>query len=67
MEEHNIIGGFGSAVAEVMAGAGSGTPLYRLGLQDEYCTKVGSQEYLRDEYGISADKIVEFISDKLDG
>lgn len=67
VEEHNIIGGFGSAVAEVMAGAGSGTPLYRLGLQDEYCTKVGSQEYLRDEYGISADKIVEFISDKLDG
>ena len=67
VEEHNIIGGFGSAVAEVMAGAGAGTPLYRLGLNDEYCTKVGSQQYLRNEYGISAGKIVEYISNKLDG
>ena len=67
VEEHNIIGGFGSAVAEVMAGAGTGTPLYRLGLNDEYCIKVGSQQYLRNEYGISAGKIVEYISNKLDG
>lgn len=67
VEEHNITGGFGSAVAEVLAGAGAGTPLYRLGLNDEYCTKVGSQQYLRNEYGISAEKIVEYISDKLDG
>lgn len=67
VEEHNITGGFGSAVAEVLAGAGTGIPLYRLGLNDEYCTKVGSQQYLRNEYGISAEKIVEYISDKLDG
>lgn len=67
VEEHNIIGGFGSAVAEVMAGAGTETPLYCLGLNDEYCIKVGSQQYLRNEYGISAGKIVEYISNKLDG
>ena len=67
VEEHNITRGFGSPVAEVLAGAGAGTPLYRLGLNDEYCTKVGSQQYLRNEYGISAEKIVEYISDKLDG
>ena len=67
VEEHNITGGFGSAVAEVLAGAGNGISLYRLGLNDEYCTKVGSQQYLRNEYGISAEKIVEYISDKLDG
>ena len=65
VEEHNITGGFGSAVAEVMAEGGCGIPLYRLGLNDEYCTKVGSQQYLRNEYGISAEKIVEYISDKL--
>ena len=67
VEEHNVTGGFGSAVAEVMAGEGTGIPLYHLGLNDEYCTKVGSQQYLRNEYGISAEKIVEYISDKLDG
>lgn len=67
VEEHNIIGGFGSAVAEVMAELGAGSPLYRIGLNDEYCTKVGDQQYLRDEYGISAKKIVEYISNKTIG
>lgn len=67
VEEHNITGGFGSAVAEVMAETGSGTPLYRIGLNDEYCTKVGSQQYLRNEYGISAEKIVEYVLKRIDG
>lgn len=66
VEEHNITGGFGSAVAEVMAEGGCGIPLYRLGLNDEYCTKVGSQQYLRNEYGISAEKIESYIRQKLE-
>lgn len=65
VEEHNITGGFGSAVAEVMAEVAGGTPLYRIGLNDEYCTKVGSQQYLRNEYGLSAEKIAEYILDKM--
>ena len=65
VEEHNITGGFGSAVAEVMAEVACGTPLYRIGLNDEYCTKVGSQQYLRNEYGLSAEKIAEYILDKM--
>lgn len=65
VEEHNITGGFGSAVAEVMAEEAGGTPLYRIGLNDEYCIKVGSQQYLRNEYGLSAEKIAEYILDKM--
>lgn len=65
VEEHNITGGFGSAVAEVMAETACGTRLYRIGLHDEYCTKVGSQNYLRDEYGLSAEKITEFILNRI--
>ena len=65
VEEHNITGGFGSAVAEVMAEVACGTPLYRIGLNDEYCTKVGSKQYLRNEYGLSAEKIAEYILDKM--
>ena len=64
VEEHNIIGGFGSAVAEVMAEMGGRAPLHRIGIRDAYCTKVGSQQYLRNEYGISAEKIAEFIVKK---
>ena len=65
IEEHNITGGFGSAVAEVMAEAGGAPPLYRIGLHDEYCTKVGSQQYLREEYGLSAEKIAAYIRAKI--
>lgn len=62
VEEHNVVGGFGSAVAEVLAGNGGSCKLNRIGLNDEYCTKVGSQKYLRDQYGMSSKAIVETVS-----
>ena len=65
-EEHNIIGGFGSAVAEVMAELPHrGARLLRIGLNDTYGTLVGNQKYLRDAYGMSAPKIVERIEEAL--
>ncbi|SAH95073.1 transketolase C-terminal part [Bordetella ansorpii] len=36
VEEHNVLGGLGSAVAEVLADAGTGTRLVRHGIHDEY-------------------------------
>ena len=63
-EEHNMVGGFGSAVAEVMAEmTGKQARLLRIGLEDAYCTKVGSQAYLREECGISA----QWIARKIEG
>lgn len=59
VEEHNIVGGFGSAVAEVMAEHSIKAKLVRIGLEDQYCTIVGNQQYLREKYGMSAEKIVE--------
>ena len=66
IEEHNIVGGFGSAVAEVMAEKPARAKLMRVGLEDQYCTIVGSQQYLRDKYGMSAAKIVEKVKMELD-
>lgn len=61
-EEHNIIGGFGSAVAEVMAEMKQKKAvLLRVGLNDEYSIRVGNQKYLRSQYGIDANGIVEKI------
>ena len=61
-EEHNITGGFGSAVAEVMAEQRAPrAALLRIGLNDEYATRVGNQSYLRDQYGMSAGKIADKI------
>ena len=60
LEEHTIIGGLGSAVAEQIAGLrGIKAAVEFMGIKDEYTSIVGSQEYLRDYYGISSRHIVE--------
>ncbi len=62
MEDHNVVGGFGSAIAEVMSEMrGSRAELLRIGLQDEYTSVVGNQDYIRDCYGISASKAFSFV------
>ncbi len=60
-EEHNLSGGFGSAVAEVLAELPSHARLVRIGINDEYSTLVGDQKYLRHQYGMSGKKIAERI------
>lgn len=66
-EEHNIVGGFGSAVAEVMAEMRKKKAfLLRIGLNDEYSIKVGNQKYLREQYGMNAISIAEKIKMELD-
>lgn len=63
-EEHNVIGGFGSAVAEVMAEMKEKRAfLLRIGLNDMYATRVGNQNYLREQYGMSASQIAKKIED----
>lgn len=53
LENHTIIGGLGACVAEVMAGAGLGKKLVRLGLRDTYAHGA-SLRYLMKEYRIDA-------------
>lgn len=47
LEEHNIIGGLGSAVAEVIAESGEKAVFHRIGIRDEYYHGIGSQKFLR--------------------
>lgn len=63
VEEHNIIGGFGGAVAEVMAECGAKARLHRIGINDFYCIKVGNQNYLREQVGINADGIINKVKE----
>jgi transketolase len=58
IENHSIIGGLGSAVAEVMAETGAARPLIRLGLQDTFAHGA-SRPYLLREYGLDAQAVVE--------
>jgi transketolase len=57
-ENHSVIGGLGSAVAEALAEAGVGVPLRRIGLADVFAES-GSREYLFDRYNLCVQNIVD--------
>jgi len=59
-EEHNVLGGLGSAVAEVLAEMGAGTPLTRMGIPDEY-SLLGPPTHLYRHYGIDAEGIAQTV------
>lgn len=65
MENHSVIGGLGSAVAETMAEAGLGDRrLRRLGVQDTYAHGA-SREALMHEYGLDARALLTAASELL--
>lgn len=63
VEEHNVIGGFASAVSEVITDSDENVRLIKIGLNDEYCSKVGNQKYLRAQYGMTAQDIVKKVKE----
>jgi transketolase len=58
-ENHSVIGGLGSAVAEVLAESGAGRPLRRIGLPDAFAEGAATTSYLFGKYGLSASSIVD--------
>jgi transketolase len=60
-ENHTIIGGLGSAVAEAIAEAGLGRPLRRVGLRDTFAEGALTGPYLFDKYGLSTQTLIETI------
>ena len=52
MEEHSIIGGLGSAVAEVIAESGKGIKFKRIGVPDAFSHYIGSQKYIKKQFGL---------------
>ena len=60
-ENHSVIGGLGSAVAETIAEAGIGRPLRRIGLRDTFAEGSRDAPFLFERYGLSTGAIVETI------
>lgn len=60
VEEHNILGGLGGAVAEIMAEIGTGVPLIRLGIPDIY-SALGPHDDLLAKYGLTAPSIADVV------
>ncbi|MGI6558297.1 MAG: transketolase family protein [Limnochordia bacterium] len=56
VEEHNIIGGLGSAVAEVVSAAGAGS-VVRVGVEDVFGQSANSYEELLAAYGLTPENV----------
>ena len=64
IEEHTLMGGLGSAVAEIIAEAGfnPGKRFKRLGIPDVFPDQYGSQAGLMNRYGIAAPQVTETVA-----
>jgi transketolase len=68
VEEHQIHGGLGGAVAEVLADACVAPQRFlRLALPGQYVSHVGGHEWLLDQFGLSTPKIVAAVRAMLNG
>jgi transketolase len=60
-ENHNIINGLGSAVAEVLV-ENCPTPMRRVGVKDHF-GEVGKKDFLMEKFGLKAHNIVDAVLD----
>jgi transketolase len=58
-ENHTIIGGLGSAVAEAVAEAGLGRRLRRVGVPDTFAEGALDASYLFGKYGLSTQHVID--------
>ncbi len=66
IEEHNIIGGLGSALSEYIAEMGSNAKVTRIGMRDEVYYP-GSRRYIWQQAGLCACQIAKQIEKKVGG
>ena len=66
IEEHNLMGGLGSAVAEVLCDENIAPKKFkRLAFPDVNVAKIGGQAWIRDQYGLQANGIAQSIREVL--
>jgi len=66
-EEHTVVGGLGSAVADCLLDAlpGAVPPILRLGIPDRFVANYGSQDELMESFGLQPTGIVKAVRDAL--
>jgi transketolase len=47
LEEHSVLGGLGTCLAEVLAGTPHSCDVFSYSLPDAFCSEIGSQDYLK--------------------
>lgn len=64
VEEHNVVGGLGTAIADVLSEHRNSAPLLKLGVQDRFMP-VGDYNYLVEQAGLTPEQIAASIENKL--
>ncbi len=65
LEDHVLMGGYGSSVLELFSEKRISTPLVRIGWPDQFIEHASSVEYLREKYGLTAGQVVAQIKSAL--
>jgi 1-deoxy-D-xylulose-5-phosphate synthase len=58
LEDHALMGGYGSAVLEALSEKGISTPVVRIGWPDQFIEHASTQDELRKKYGLSVESTV---------
>lgn len=58
LEDHALMGGYGSAVLELFSEMAVTTPVVRIGWPDQFIEHASSQDELRKRYGLTVENIV---------
>lgn len=64
LEEHNVLGGLGGAVAECLSQEKNNSPLLRIGIEDTFLHP-GDSDYLLEQAGLSVEQITRNVENKL--
>jgi 1-deoxy-D-xylulose-5-phosphate synthase len=66
MEDHVLMGGYGSAVLEVFSETGVTTPVIRVGWPDQFIEHATTQDELRKKYGITVEDTLARVHEQLE-
>ena len=58
LEDHALMGGYGSAVLELFSEKGVTTPVVRIGWPDQFIEHATTQDELRRKYGLTVENTV---------
>lgn len=68
LEEHSIIGGIGSIIAELLVDNEKYIPTKRFAIADKYCRRYGNREWMHSFFGLDIDnvyrEILEWYNDR---
>jgi 1-deoxy-D-xylulose-5-phosphate synthase len=62
LEDHVLMGGYGSSVLEHFADERITTPVVRIGWPDQFVEHASSVGYLREKHGLTSEKVLERVN-----